>query len=327
MQLSTMKPRRRAVRQFAGTAYFCAIVAAASLLGWGATVAARRHASTPAAASAPTSAHELSCDLRTRPQLIGALPEASGLAVSRRTPDVLWSMDDSDDPVVVPLSTSGVAKSRVRVTGATVKDWEDVSVGPCANGSCLYIADIGNEGTKRQTVTVYRVPEPKAGDAATAPAEALDFDYPDGHHDAEASFVAPDGTLFIITKGHPTILFRAPRDARPGVASTLERVAELPIDNVLNDHDKKRSRITDAETSPDGTWVILRTNAELLLYRTRDLIAGKSGDVWHVDLRSLDETQGEGVAMSDAGDVYLAGEGGGKGLPGTFAHIRCALPK
>lgn len=280
-----------------------------------------------AMAAAAASAHELSCDMKTRLQLVGSLPEASGLALSHRTPDVLWSMDDSDEPVIVPLSPLGVEQGRVRVTGATVTDWEDVSVGSCANGSCLYMADIGEDGAKRKQVTIYRVPEPKADDAATLQAVALVFNYPGGGHDAEAAFVTPDGTLFIITKGHPTILFRAPRDAHPGTAATLVRVAELPIDTVLKDRDKKRSRITDAETSPDGTWVILRTNAELLLYRTRDLIAGRSADVWHADLRPLDETQGEGVAMSDAGDVYLTGEGGGHGLPGTFAHIRCALPK
>ena len=331
----------------AKTAYVGVVVAAASLLVWGA-VGAHEHppkaskkskaaakatldaaSSPPSTAGAATAAHELSCDLKTHKQLLGALPAASGLALSRRTPDVLWSMDDSEDPVVVPLSTSGVPKGRVRVTGAAVSDWEDVSVGPCASGSCLYVADIGesNREKKRTSVTVYRVPEPKADDAATAKADALEFNYPKGHSDAEALFVAPDATLFIITKGHPTILYRAPRAAKPGVASTLEHVAELPIDSFLIDHDEKRSRVTDAETSPDGTWVILRTNVELLLYRTRDLIVGKSDDVWHADLHSLDETQGEGVAMSDAGDVYLAGEGGGHHLPGTFAHISCQLPK
>jgi hypothetical protein len=70
-----------------------------------------------------------------------------------------------------------------------------------------------------------------------------------------------------------------------------------------------------------------RTNSELLLLRTRDLVNGKMSDVWHANLRALDETQGEGVAISNAGDVYLAGEGGGRGLPGTFTHVKCQLPR
>jgi len=260
--------------------------------------------------------------------MLGPLPEASGLALSRNTPDVLWSMDDSDGPFVLALSTRGDILGRLRITGANESDWEDVSIGPCPSGSCLYVGDIGNSGaTKRTDVTFYRVPEPKPGDIATPPAEALTFKYPDGGHDAEASFVAPDGTIFLMTKGHPTALYRSPRGAAPGASMMLERVGELPIESMLSDQMRKQSRITDAEASPDGKWVILRTNAELLLYRMKDLIQGNSTHVWHADLRPLDETQGEGVAMTNDGDVYLAGEGGGHGLPGTFAHIRCMLPK
>jgi hypothetical protein len=259
--------------------------------------------------------------------MLGQLPEASGLALSRRTPGLLWSMNDSRDGTVVALSTTGEIKGRVRVSGATVRDWEDVSVGPCPNGSCLYVGDIGDDGAKRMQVTVYRVPEPKPGDAETARPDAFVFTYPDKAHDAEASFVLPDQTLFIITKGHPTVLYRAPRDARPGTTSMLTKVGELPVDRFLIDQDRKRTRITDAETTPDGAWVALRTNVELLLLPARELAEGRMVNVWHADLRPLDETQGEGVAMTDAGDVYLAGEGGGHGLPGTFTHIKCQLPQ
>ena len=56
-------------------------------------------------------------------------------------------------------------------------------------------------------------------------------------------------------------------------------------------------------------------------------IAGRFNTFWHFDLSPFDETQGEGVAITNEGDVYLAGEGGGHGLPGTFTHLKCALPK
>jgi hypothetical protein len=93
------------------------------------------------------------------------------------------------------------------------------------------------------------------------------------------------------------------------------------VDQFLADEDRKRSRITDAETTPDGAWVALRTNAELLLVRTRDLVAGKLDDVWHVDLRPFDETQGEGVAISNGGDVYLArGRRGTRTAGHIYAH-------
>jgi hypothetical protein len=85
------------------------------------------------------------------------LPEASGLALSRRDPNVLWSLNDSGAPTVVALSPSGELLGRVRIAGANVNDWEDVSVGPCGDESCLYIADTGNGGgTQRNDVVVYR---------------------------------------------------------------------------------------------------------------------------------------------------------------------------
>jgi len=308
-------------------AYFAALFIVFAIVTWDATVRARRPG---AQAARPTSGHELSCDLPKNGsrslQLLGTLPEASGLALSRRSPDVLWSMNDSDDPAVTALSTTGEVKGRVHVTGASVRDWEALGVGPCLGRSCLYIGDIGDDGAKRMQVTIYRVPEPGANDAATAPADAFVFAYPDKAHDAEALFVTADQSLFMITKGHPTVLYRAPLGARPGTTAPLSRIAELPVDEFLSDDDRRRSRITDAATTPDGEWVALRTNTELLLLRTRDLVNGTMNDVWHVDLRSLDETQGEGVAISDAGDVYLAGEGGGHGLPGTFTHVKCQLP-
>jgi hypothetical protein len=319
---------RRRLKTISRRVYFSVLFVAASIVTWDATVGARHPG--PTTGSHVVAGHELSCDIPKREsgplQMLGQLPEASGLALSRRSDDRLWSMNDSKDGTIVALSTTGEFKGRVRVTGATIRDWEDVSVGPCPGGSCLYVGDIGDDHAKRMQVTVYRIPEPKPEDTATAPAEAFVFSYPDKAHDAEAAFVAPDQTLFIITKGHPTVLYRAPRDARPDAAATLTKVAELPVEQFLSEQERKRTRITDAETTPAGTWTALRTNSELLLLRTRDLVDGRMRDVWHADLRPLDETQGEGVAISNAGDVYLAGEGGGHGLPGTFTHVKCQLP-
>jgi hypothetical protein len=309
-------------------AYFGALFLAAAVVTWDAAVGAGRHAASDSVKS--SEGRELSCDIPAsgrRLQMLGQLPEASGLAISRRAPGLLWSMNDSGESTLIALATTGELRGRVRVTGATIRDWEDVSAGPCPDGSCLYVADIGDDGAKRMQVTIYRVPEPNPDDSTTARTDAFVFNYPDKPHDAEAAFVLPDQTLFIITKGHPTALYRAPRDAQTRASAMLTKVAELPVDQFVTDQNRRRSRITDAETTPDGAWVVMRTNTELLLVRTRDLVDGKMSDVWHVDLRPFDETQGEGVAMSDAGDVYLAGEGGGRGLPGTFTHMKCQLPR
>ena len=78
------------------------------------------------------------------------LPEASGVAVSRRSPGRLWAHNDSGEAVLVALDTRGTVTGRVRVSGSKVDDWEAVAVGPCPGGSCIYIADIGDNDGQAQ---------------------------------------------------------------------------------------------------------------------------------------------------------------------------------
>lgn len=289
------------------------------------TVAARRDAVPSSATS--DSKNDLMCNTLTHGVPLGALQEASGLALSARTPGILWSMNDSGSPLVFALDQTGRVVGRVRITDADINNWEDVTVAPCGNRSCLYVADTGNGGgTQRNDVVIYRVPEPAATDSHSVPAESFNAAYPaDEDHEAEAMFVA-DGQLYLVTKGHPSLVFRFPRRMEPGTLATLERAGQVPTERFLGTTIRRETRITDAETSPDGKWVAMRTNKELLLYRTRDVVAGRFDMFWQLDLAPLDEPQGEGVAISNEGDVYLASEGGGHGLPGTFAHLRCTLP-
>ena len=65
----------------------------------------------------------------------------------------------------------------------------------------LYVGDIGDNASRRASIDVYRVPEPRVGAAASAPAARLRLRYPDGAHDAEALLVDPlRGDLVIVTK-------------------------------------------------------------------------------------------------------------------------------
>jgi hypothetical protein len=213
------------------------------------------------------------------------------------------------------------------VVGAAVNDWEDVTVAPCGNQSCLYIADTGNGGgTQRNDVVVYRVREPLPGDKETAPADVFDAAYPDGEdHESDALF-ALNGQLFLITKGHPALLFAFPRNLASGTIQTLERVGEIPTAGFPAGTIPRRYRVTDAEASPDDQWVAIRTNDALLVYRGADLLARRTESFWRTDLRFLSEPRGEGVAISNDGDVFLASERVSEGT-GTFTHLRCALPE
>jgi len=253
---------------------------------------------------------------------ISELPEASGIAVSRSVPGRLWAHNDSGQAQLFALDVHGKVTARVQVTGAKVEDWEAMAVGPCTGGSCLFIADIGDNSAKRQSVTVYRMAEPSENDAAVKGADAIEMKYPDGAHDAEALLVTPDGSILIVTKGEtgPVNVYRAPADARPGATVTLERIGMS-----IQGKAAQEQRITDGAVSPDGQWIALRSRGSLVFYRTSDFLKGQWNEVRRVDLAALREPQGEGIALGSNNTVYLAGEGGGKGQPGTFARFTCEL--
>jgi hypothetical protein len=172
-------------------------------------------------------------------------------------------------------------------------------------------------------VTVFRVPEPAAGDAQTRPAEALNAEYPDGPHDAEALFVLPDGGVHVITKGETghVAVYRLPRTARPGTTARLERVADLSEGDV-----RRGERITGAAASPDGHWVVLRTLNALSFYRAGDLASGRLGQPLTYDVKPLKEKQGEAVEFGPDGILYLSSEGGKKEDPATLSRLACTLP-
>jgi len=238
------------------------------------------------------------------------IKEASGLTLSRRTSGVLWTHNDSGQPVLYAFDTSGTLRGRVAVPNATVVDWEDVTAAHCPSGDCLYIADIGDNERSRSAITIYRIPEPQPADAQTAPPEVFTATYSDGAHDAEALFVVGD-SLFVITKDDAGILYRI-GPGGPGQVKA-ERIGELGI-----------PRVTDADVSADGKTVVVRTNNEVAFYQTAVLVAGKSPKPdLRFSVRQAKEPQGEGVAFDGNRTLYLTSEGRDGG---QLSALTCTLP-
>ena len=255
-------------------------------------------------------------------QRVAELPEGSGLAASRRMPGRFWSHNDSGEPVLVALDGNGRVVGRLTISGATVEDWEAVAVGPCPSGSCIYVADIGDNDAERKRITVYRLVEPVEASGSAQVDDVFHATYPDGAHDAESLLVAPEGRLLIVTKGDtgPVSLYRFPNELRSGETLELERVggARDPGPPAEND------RITDGAVSPDGQWIVLRSTQALTFYRAADLLAGNWREAGRVALGTLGEPQGEGVTFASNDSVYLMSEGGGKKGPGAFARLACS---
>lgn len=287
--------------------------------------AARTEAAAPApvaalGAGAPPSDAVCAPDGAPRP-LDDDLHESSGAAASRTHAGIVWTHNDSGDPLLHAVDADGRTVGRVRVAGAALEDWEDLALAPCpSGGDCLFVADIGDNDGERASVTVYRIPEPAPGASASARATALRLRYPDGAQDAEALFVL-DGRIHIVTKGErgPVALYRAPADARG--EATLRRVAMLSADRVDRDE-----RITGADASADGRWVVLRTLREARLHSAAALVRGDGAGAHRIDLRELDERQGEGIAFTPDGSIVLTSEGGKKDQPATLSRLACTLP-
>lgn len=266
------------------------------------------------------------CEVINR-SLLSDVPEASGLAVSRRRPGLLWTHNDSGhDPVLFAFDASGALRGRVRVPVRT-RDWEDLSAASCppvggeqnTARACLYIGDIGDNEMSRRTIQVYRIAEPNPGDPQTGRPQTISLTYPDGRHNAEAMFVA-DERIFIVTKDRLGMVYRSAAAIGDVLsafnpASTnikLQRIAHLDLVGV-----------TDAETSPDGATVAVRTADEVVIYATADLIRGSVAARVRIPVDVLGEPQGEGVALGETGMLYMASEGRPWNRAGRLISLRC----
>jgi hypothetical protein len=247
------------------------------------------------------------------------LPEASGVTASQRRPGTVWAHNDSGEAVIFGVDTTGVIRDLVRPHGASVVDWEDIAIGPCPQGSCLYIGDIGDNDATRNRITIYRIPEPAPG-VSDVSTEAFHATYPDGAKNAEALFVDSKGGVFIVSKGdnERVALYRFPISLRPGATVQLQQVGNAqPVRDI--------GQITGASTSVDGRYVILRTGGSLVFYRTEEFLRGSWRRAATVNLQELNEPQGEGVAASSGNVIFVVGEGRGEARPGTLSRLSCTF--
>ena len=250
-----------------------------------------------------------------------ALTESSGVAPSLTHPGVYWTHSDDAGPGVLwRVDARGSVLGEVQLNGVKVRDAEDVASSSCGEESCIYLGDIGDNRSERDTVVVYRVVEPEPGARAVTPDRIL-MALPDGPRDSEAMFVLPGEQLFLVSKGqvNPISVYRYPGPLHLDSLVTLERVQDLS--------ETARAlprQVTGASAAPDGSVVVIRTYETLLFYRwdgTR-LVPVENGTV---NLRSLRESQGEGVGIGADGLVVLTSEGGPNGGPATIRVMRCRI--
>ena len=272
--------------------------------------------------SAATADDDLRCE---NAQRIAALPpglrEASGLAVSRRNPGILWVHNDSGDPILYALDTLGNLRGRVHIQHASNDDWEDIAVGDCDAGSCLYIGAIGDNLQNSTDRVIYRVPEPEFGASSAQATATFRYRFSGQPHDTEALFAIGE-QLYLITKGRSGAisLYRVPMQG--GEPDTLQLLQELTPGLV-----QLPDMVTAAGVTPDGKYILIRTYSALQLYSFEGERLQPALPASGFDLQPLNEFQGEGADITAAGVVYLVSEKGLEDRAPPLSKVLCRLPR
>jgi hypothetical protein len=273
--------------------------------------------------------------------------ESSGVGVSRASPGVLWTHNDSGDrPYLYATDLQGRDRGWLLVPGAAAIDWEDMAVGPCPvmyllrpaavrqrGTSCVYIGDTGDNLASRPWVTVYALPEPRPPQAPgdtlrTAGAlSELRIRYPDGAHDVEAIYVSPrDTALYLVSKGTRGSGMRVYRVDRRNWPRPGQRNEEVVVATRVQTLDIRPSGeagrlITGAAIRPDGRLVALRTYTEIYLF-----YPGVGGRLTPARERPCSisgiDRGGEAIAFLNDSTLVITSEAAGR-HPGTIHTVTC----
>jgi hypothetical protein len=236
------------------------------------------------------------------------IDEASGIAVSLRSRDVLYVQNDGGDSARFFALDAQTGRTRAvcLVDGAQNVDWEDIAAAPDARGVLsVWIADIGDNAAQRRSITVYRVDEPavdRKQTITTSPPEVWRLRYPDRPHDAEA--IAIDSThklIYLTTKSSSgkTDLYAVPMNSAGGRVQTLDPVGSVQLTftgtpggpNVLG-----QLAVTGGAMSVDGRRFVLRTYTDAYLWTvTTSLADALSGEPVQVPLPQ--QPLGEGITF------------------------------
>jgi hypothetical protein len=276
------------------------------------------------------------CD-RTGTERLGtvvnpAVVEASGIVASRTTPGVFWLHNDGDDARVFAVDASGRTLATYDV-GADVSDLEDIAIWAGPDGDELLLADIGDNGARRDRVRIVRFAEPDPSESGSIEAFTIDeFRYPDRPHNAEALLVDDrNDRIVIVTKEQarsngaidplgatlPSFVF----EGALGGDGVTELDASGQIDTpllesltvIVEPHPATGLGFggvpTGGDVSADGSLVALRT------YETAWLWDRGAGDsvaealaTTPCQLTTVLESQGEAIAF-DTDSLVTIGEG------------------
>ncbi|MEZ0485362.1 PE-PGRS family protein [Fibrella aquatica] len=227
--------------------------------------------------------------------------EVSGIADSRSMPGTLWVQQDGGNPAELTLlGHDGRIRGMIPVPNSSNRDWEDMTLGPGpqANVNYLYIGDIGDNNAQYGQYTIYRLPEPKNITDIPAPAERINFSYPDGPRDAETLLIDPQTRdLYIVSKREAKVhLYRLAYPQSTTEQTTAELLGELPF-----------TFVTGGAFSPDGSEIVIRTYTNIFYWsrKSGQSVADAMQRTAARDLPYRLEPQGESICFDRENKGYF----------------------
>lgn len=199
------------------------------------------------------------------------LPEASGIDIATGGGH-FYHNNDGTEPNFLVTARDGGNPRRITVEGFDAVDVEDITIGPCGRQTCLFLADVGDNASRRSSVQIAIIEEQREFPASVKPRAIVTARFPDAPHNSEAVAVHPSGDLFLVTKAGSgigrsgaAVLYRlSAAQLAAGGTQTFELRGEIPVPTLIDRGIPARQVVTAMDIAPDGSRLLLLTYDFLL---------------------------------------------------------------
>jgi hypothetical protein len=226
------------------------------------------------------------------------LKESSGLEFI----DAWYHINDSGDgPYIYRNQRLSDRPEKIKIKGLKVFDPESLGHSACGKSTCLVIADIGDNLSIRNKVSLFFI---KLEDLKTRDAKVfhqLDISYPDARSDAEAISFDTNGDLILIAKlkpGLPAKKAQVYKLAKSRLFSnkleTLEKIDTLDV-AAWFDPNQKPSKYSHLVTGLDidkaGNWYVLAYHSVFVLNKGKGKPSTWKREVLPIDRKVMRQSE------------------------------------
>jgi poly(beta-D-mannuronate) lyase len=234
------------------------------------------------------------------------IEQSSGLAMSRRTPGIVYTINDDPGPVFAIDTNTGKVVGTTNVGGT-----DDTEALAADDTGHLWLANLGNNHGNKAGLSLVAFDEPGRASGNATGVHRYRIDYPGSAPNVEALIVSADGEISLFTKedGHGRRYTLGANLSETGTNTAQPASGDFP------------AMVTDATL--DGTKAYLRHASGVAIYDTTTWKQVGSLDVPKVDKGETITVDGDAILVGSEGKnsplarVPLAGSRAGGGATQT----------